>query len=175
MIRIDARNSKALRDIIVALNGAERSIQKNVRQFTKSLLVPEWKEALAAQGTNALESQVLVSTATAAVSNQNIRLSSATKGKPLRGGLAPKVEYAAVEFGTKKRGKKIKYLGRKRKASGTTYYEINRRTAEQLKPYKKTGYVFYPAVKKFVPRAAALWAQTTVKVLALALEGKKDG
>ncbi len=173
MIRIDARKSDALKSIILALNGADREIQKQIRQQTKALIVPEWQEALASYATTVPENKVLVATAVPTVSNQNIRLAAATKGRPLSGGLDPKTEFGGIAFGTKKRGKKVKYLGRYQRGRTNTTFEVNRRTSEQLKPYKKSGYVFYPAVKSFVPRVASLWAQTTVRVLAEALEGKK--
>lgn len=168
VLRIDVRASRELQAILLAVRRAPTEIQKQIRQQTKAIAQTEWQRAMAEMADTRLEHRVLVATSRVAVSNQNIKLSSATVGKALSGGLQPKVSYPAVEFGAT-RGVKRSYSRRSR--NGGTH-NVSRRTAQQLRPRNKTGHVFYPAAARMIPRIAALWAQTVVRTFAEALEGK---
>lgn len=171
MLRIDARSSRELRAIIFALSNAEKAIQSQIRKQTRAAILPEWKQALAENADTRPEFRALVNTGRATVSNQNIKLTSATIGKKLSGGLNPKTDYPGLEFGSD-RAKKSTYTARSKNGKAFT---VTRRTRAQLRPRNPKGYVFYPAVANMVPRVAALWAQTTVRVLHEALEGKSNG
>lgn len=149
VLRIDAKSSRELQAIILAIKRAPREVQTQIRKQTKAIGQAEWQAAMAKQATTLLEQRVLVSTARLSASNQNIRLSSATVGRPLSGGLSPKTSWGGVEFGSAR------------------YH--------QFRPRNRKGYVFYPAVARIVPRIAALWAQTTARVFGEALEGKSNG
>jgi len=167
MLKIDARSSRELRAILAALKNADREIQKQIRTQTKQAIVPEWQRALAREASTVPQSKVLVQTATATVSNQNIKLTAATKGRRLSGGLLPREGFGGFEFGAKVR--QSTYTQRSPKGRP---YRVTRRTGKQFPAYNARGRVFYPAVKRIVPRVASLWAQTTVRVIAEALEGK---
>lgn len=171
MIRLDVNNLPQLQAVLLAVKAADKAIQKAIRNETKKVVEPEWKSALAERSENLLESRVLVMTGSALVSNQNVKLRSATKGRKLSGGLDPKAEYFAAEYGGDK-GKTTTYTTKSRK--GKTY-KATRHTARQLRARNQQGYVFGPAVAEMVPRIAALWTQTVVRVMAEALEGKSDG
>lgn len=159
--------------MILAIRAAPREIQAQIRQQSKAISTPELQRAMAEQlsisaGYRA-QDRVLVQTARVAVSNQNIRLSSATVGRKLKGGLNPKTQYAGMEFGADKQ-RRATYSARSRK--GRHYTVTKRRTTQQLPRRNRKGWVFYPAVAEVVPRILALWTQTTVRVLAEAFEGK---
>lgn len=171
MIRLDVNNLPQLQAVLLAVKAADKAIQKSIRQQTKQVVDPEWKRAMAERSENLLESRVLVATATTLISNQNVRLRSATKGRKLSGGLDPKAEYFAAEYGGDP-AKVTTYTTKSRK--GKTY-QAKRHTARQLRARNRSGYVFGPAVAEMVPRIAALWTQTVVRVMAEALEGKSNG
>lgn len=171
MFRIDVNNSQELQAILLAVKGAERGIKKSIRQQTKAIVDPEWKRSLAEHSESLVESRVLVATGTSLVSDQNVKLRSATKGRKLSGGLDPKTQYFAAEYGGDPE-KVTTYEAKSRK--GKTY-KVKRHTARQLRSRSKAGRVFGPSVAEMVPRVAALWTQTVVRVMAEALEGKQNG
>lgn len=164
-MRIDVRESREFMAVILALRSVDKTISKKVRQYTRQIAAPEWKAALERRASSQAERQVIVNTATVAVSNQNVRVRSASKGRPMSGGLNPKADYPAVEFGADR--EKV-----------TTYrrqgHQVRRHTARQLKPRNRKGYVFMPAAREMIPRIGSLFAQVTVKTIAQALKGIQE-
>jgi CRISPR/Cas system endoribonuclease Cas6 (RAMP superfamily) len=141
----------------------DRDVQRVVRAYAKSEMVRPWLSEITSRASSTLEHRVISSTSTVAVSNQNVRVQAAAKGRRLSGGLDPKTDYPAVEFGAN-RGKRKTYT---RKG-----HRVTRRTAVQLKPRRKSGYVFWPAAEEMIPRLAALWVQSIVKGIANVFDGK---
>ena len=168
--RLDVLNSRELQAVLLAVRGADKAIQTQIRKHTKDIGQPEWVAALNARNPSRLQHRALVQTARLSVSNQNVRLSSATVGRSLTGGFNPKTEYAAAEFGAD-RNKRTTY--RATSVRGRSYTVHNRRSTQQLPRRNRTGYVFYPAAAEIIPRLAALWTQTVVRTFAEALEGKR--
>lgn len=168
--RLDVLNSRELQAVLLAVRGADKAIQTQIRKHTKDLGLPEWKAALGENARLPLQKRVLVDTARLTPSNQNVRLASATVGRSLSGGLNPKTEYAAAEFGANQ-NKRTTY--RATSTRGRSYVVRDRRTTQQLPPRRRTGYVFYPAAATIIPRIAALWVQTVVRTMAEAFEGKR--
>lgn len=168
MVRLDAQASPLLRATIYALKSIDRTLQKQVRQYTKAIAEPEWKQALASRAKTRLESRVIVDTAVVSVSNQNVRVQSAGKGKTLRGGLNPKVDYPAVEFGAVR--KRATYT--RRSVRGRSH-QVTRTVNTGLPPRRKEG-PFWRSARNMVPRIASLWVQTAVKTIGNALEGKQE-
>ncbi|KQQ22875.1 hypothetical protein ASF48_06985 [Rathayibacter sp. Leaf299] len=168
MFRIDVFGSRELQAALLGVRGAEKAVQANIRKATKAIGMPEWKKAVAEQAETRLEHRVLVDTARLSVSNQNVRLSSASVGRALSGGLKPSESYAAVEFGANRQAKNT-YTATSSK--GKTY-SVTRRTRAQLRPQRRKGYAVYPAAQRMIPRFAALWVQVVVKTFHDAIEGK---
>jgi hypothetical protein len=162
-VRIDVRGSQELKDIVLAINRSETDVQRAIRTFTKARITTPWLQEIHSRASTKLERRVIASTSTVAVSNQNIRIASATKGRTLRGGLNPKTDYAAIEFGAS-REKQTTY---RRKGA-----QVTRHTARQLRGRNSKGYVFYPAATEMIPRLASLWVQTVVKTYADIFDGK---
>lgn len=154
---------------IYAVRALDKTLQKMVRQHIKAITAPEWKHSLARRANTKLERRVIVDTSAVAVSNQNIRLQSANKGRALSGGLSPKFAWHAPELGAVPA--KATYTRRSRRG-GT--HSVTRTTGTQFKPRNSAGYVFFPAVREMVPRAASLMVQTVVRTIATALEGKQE-
>jgi hypothetical protein len=161
-LRISVKGSDALKDMIWSLNQADREVQKQIRVQTKANLTRPWKDEIDRRAHTKLEQRVISDTATVVVSNQNIRIQSAAKGRKLKGGLQPKVHYRAVEFGS----------GHQQRTYTRKGYKVTRNTTAQFKPRTKEGYVFYPAAKEMIPRLASLWVQTVVKTYADIFDGK---
>lgn len=145
-------------------------MQKMTRQETKRIAAPEWKKALAERADSRFEHRVIVDTSVVTVSNQNVRVQSASKGRPLSGGLNPKADYPAVEFGAD-RSRMSTY---QRRSPNGGSHSVTRHTSAQLKGRNPNGYVFYPSAREMVPRIARLWVQTVVRTIATALEGKQE-
>lgn len=168
-MRLDVRKSPELLATIVAIRSLDRTITKMIRQQTKLIASPEWKKALAHRADTRLEQRVLVDTAVVSVSDQNVRMQSANKGRPLTGGLAPKADWAAVEFGA---DQTTKTTYQRRGKHGT--HKVARVVTHGLKRRNRDGYVFFPTAAEMIPRLARLWVQTTVRTIATAFEGKQE-
>lgn len=162
MARIDVRGDKQLQAIILALKSSDREVRSAMRSFTKARIVKPWMSELLEASHTRLERLTIGATATVAVSDQNIRIQAATKGRKLSGGFVPKVDYPGVEFGANHQ--KVRYM---RKG-----HPVRRNTTAQLRPRNRRGYVFYPTAKRMIPRLASLWVQTVVKTYADIFEGK---
>lgn len=161
-MRIDVRGDDELRNVVRAINQSDREVQRAIRTFTKAELTRPWLEAINQEASTAVERRVISATATVAVSNQNIRIQSAAKGRKLSGGLQPKVDYAPVEFGS----------GRHKTTYSRKGHWVTRTTGTQFKQPNRKGYVFYPAAERMIPRLASLWVQTVVKTFADIFDGK---
>lgn len=168
-MRLDVRESRELLATIYAIRSLDKTIQKMVRQQTKRIAAPEWKKALAQRTATRLENRVLVDTSVISVSNQNVRAQSASKGRPLSGGLNPKTDYPAIEYGAEDDTQVYNRTSRK---GGT--HKVTRHTARQLRRRNPDGYVFGPAAGEMIPRLAALFVQTTVRTIAEAIRGKQE-
>jgi hypothetical protein len=169
MYRISVRSSRELLAVILALRQSDKAIQANIRKYTKEAIVPEFKSHMIETASTRLEHRALVDTARATVSNQNITLRSGGVGRALSGGLLPKRDAHAVEFGGD-RNAKVAY--RSTSVRGRSF-TVTRRTKAQLRPRRRSGYVFFPTIAELAPRILSLWVQTTVRTLAEALEGKR--
>lgn len=169
MVRLDVFKSPELLATIYAVRSLDKTIQAQVRKFTKAVAEPEWKQALAQRADTRLEHAVIVATSVVSVSNQNVRIQAAGKGRPLSGGLNPKTDYAGVEFGSHAKGKTYQ-----RNSKNGGRHSVTRVMGTQFKAFRKGGHVFWPAATEMVPRMAALWVQTTVRTIANALEGKQE-
>jgi len=167
-VRITVFGSQELQATLLALKTLDRETRKQIRTHTKTMAETEWKRALAENATTRLEHAVLVATGRVAVSDQNVTLKSATVGRKLSGGLNPKTDAAAVEFGADHG--KVTYQATNRQ--GTTY-SVTRNTRGQLKRRNPKGYVVYPAAASIIPRIASLWIQTTARTIFTMLDGRR--
>lgn len=164
MSRIDVRGSREVKDLYIALRGMDAPARKYLRAFTKSKLVTPWLNSIYAEASTPLEKQVIAGTSTISVGDQNVRIQAANKGRPLSGGLTPKVDWAAVEFGANRQ--KLTTYTRKG-------HRVRRHTARQLRGRRRQGYVFHPAADEMIPRLGALWVQTMVKGIGNLFDGRE--
>lgn len=168
-IRVSARTNAELRGTVLAIKTLDRDLRKQLRRGTKEVAGMAWGRELTRRASTTLEHRVLADTARVAVSDQNVRIIAAgARRRVTSGGLRP-IEYGrAIEFGAN-RAKRSTYRATRR---GTTY-TITRRTAAQLRPRRKGGYVFFPAAAEMIPRLLAMWTQTTVRTIHEAFEGRR--
>jgi hypothetical protein len=163
MGRIDVRGSQELRDLLTAMNGMDADIRRYLRAFAKSKMVTPWLQSITAEASTPLERTVIAGTSTIAVGDQNVRVQAAQKGRRMSGGLQPKVDWPAVEFGAD-RNKVTSYV---RKG-----HRVRRHTARQMRGRRRGGYVFWPTAEDMTPRLASLWVQTIVKGVSNLFEGR---
>lgn len=150
MLRVSALSSRELLTVLRGLRNLDRETKKQLRAHLRPMVLQEWQAAMAAKATTKLQNAVLVRTARARVSDQNITLTSATVGRSLVGGLKPSASWQAVEFG----------------AGPAT------RNAKAFGPPDRNGKVFYPAAANIIPRIIAMYVQTYARAIHEALEGK---
>lgn len=110
---------------------------------------------------------MLGDTARVQVSDRTVMLKAAGIGRALRGGARPPAVFGGTEFGAFPKQADVRYTARGK--SWTQKRNVN----AQFKPRNRRGYVVYPAAAKFIPRAAALWAQTTVRTFYEAMEARR--
>lgn len=168
-VRLDARASREWQAVAYAVRSIDKTLRKQIRTHTKRVAAPEWQKALARHATTELERRVIVATAVVAVSDQNVRIQAANKGRPVSGGFHPKVDGHAAEFGSNRR-----VVESRRVSARTRQHAIKAASGYSLRPRNRDGYVFWPAAREMVGRIFALWAQTTVRTVATALEGKTE-
>lgn len=157
--------SDELRAVLVAVRYLERDVKAGIRRQTRSMARPAWQQELAQAASTRLEHRVLVATGRVKVSDRNVMLTSASVGRRLSGGLLPSRDYAGVEFGA---GRQITSYTRRSRNGGT--HRVRRVTTAQLPARASAGRVVYPAAARFIPRAASLWVQTTVRTIHEAFE-----
>lgn len=168
VLSIDSRSSRELRAVILAVNGAERTIQASIRKQTQTMAQPEWQKALATKAATPLQDRFLAQTGRTRVDNRGVTLVSGGLSKKASGGLTTD-DSRVVEFGAN-RNAVTTYRARSRKGKS---FSVTRHTQRQLSWANRKGLVVYPAATPLVGRFVSLWVQTTVRVLHRAFEGKE--
>lgn len=150
-MQIDARRSPTLSAAIQVMTTMPREAAKETRKYSKSVIVPEWKKALADAAPPARIFQ------TRLVRPSNVYITD--RGARLVSGKGPFVKQ--TEFGAYREER-------------TTYrregHTVTRRTQRQFWNYTKRGRVVYPSASEMIPRIAALWVQTIYRTVAEVIE-----
>lgn len=168
MLRVSAYSSQELLTVLRGLRNLDRETKKHLRRSLKAIAEQAWKQALAQHADTKLEHRVLVDSGRVRVSDQNVRLTSASLSRSLKGGLKPSANYGPVEFGANPRPGARESV---RNKSGTEF----QRHRDPNRPFKRPnrkGYVVYPAAASVIPRILAMYVQTFVRAIHEALEGK---
>lgn len=170
---IDVEGSRVLQAAILSLRTAPTDVRKQVRQVSKAKLEPEFTKQMAERAAESnqprLSSAVLVRGARIQVSDQNVRMRTAASTRALKGGLMPNALGRGVEFGSHD-ARKTTYNRRSRKGR---MHSVTRNTTAQWPRRRQRGWAFYPTVNNLVPRFAALWAQTAIRTVHEAFEGRR--
>lgn len=148
-MRISVFDSRELLAVLAATRTLDREARKIIRRETKTVVQKAWQEGLERRASTRLERRVLVKTARAQASDQNVTLRSAASTRRLSGGLQPSTQWVGAELGSD--------------------------DDPQFKFRNKKGYVVFPTVAEVIPRLAALWVQTWVRTAHEAFEGRSTG
>lgn len=167
MIKVDVTASRELRAMIVGLSLLGSDFSKSFRKLARLKIEPEWKRALNAQRPNRLERHVLVETSRVSMTDKAIRLKAGSVGRLAKGDSNASIA-RAVEFGQSP-SFRTRYRRRNESAAGT--HTVVRRSAVPVAPRASNGKVVYPALKVFVPEAAAIAADEFANVVRKAIEG----
>lgn len=171
MLRVSALASRELLTVLRGLRTLDRDTKRHLRQSLKDMVLTAWQTELAKHASTPLESRVLAATGRARISDQNVRLTSASLSRSLSGGLKPSESYGPVEFGADPRPAAKERVTNRKGTTFTRYRDPNR-------PFKKPnrrGYVVYPSAANVIPRVFAMYVQTFVRGIHEALEGKSNG
>ncbi|MGW9159616.1 hypothetical protein [Microbacterium sp. NPDC055665] len=160
MSRISLLVSRDLAVMVQAARSLPGEVTKQLRAHTRRVVEPAFQEEMRDRVGTKLETRVLLDTARVSVSDTNVTLKSATIGRVH--GVPASVLAGATEFGANPE-RAVSTRSRK----GTRY---NRRLGPVFRAPRRKGYVFHPAVTAFIPRAAALWFQTTYRTVAETFE-----
>lgn len=168
MLRVSAYSSSELLTVLRGLRNLDRETKKHLRRNLKQIAEQAWKQALAQHADTKLEHRVLVESGRVRVSDQNVRLTSASLSRGLRGGLKPSASFGPVEFGANPRPAAKESVTSRRGKKFTRHRDPNR----PFKAPNRKGYVVYPAAASVIPRILAMYVQTFVRAIHEALEGK---
>lgn len=161
--RISLLVSKDLQALVLAARSLPGEVSKQLRAHTRRTVEPAFQEEMRSRVGTRIEARVLLDTARVSVRDDNVILRTATIGK-VRGTPASAIAGAA-EFGMNPDAQ-ISTTSRK----GTPY---KRRIGSVFRQHVRQGHVFFPSVQAFIPRAGALWFQTTYRTVAETFEKVK--
>lgn len=167
MIKVDVMGSRELRAVIVALKLIGPNFSKAFRTEAQKAIAPEWKQSLDQSRPNRLQRHVLVASSRVSVSDRAIRLKAGSVGR-LPSGTANAEVARAVEFG---QSPAFRSRYRRRSEKGREHTVV-RRTAIPVGPRKPSGKVVYPALERFVPRAAEIAVEMFAQVLRRTIRGE---
>jgi hypothetical protein len=168
VLRVSAYSSQELLTVLRGLRNLDRDTKKHLRRNLKQIAEQAWKQALAQHADTRLEHRVLVDSGRVRVSDQNVRLTSASLSRSLSGGLKPSESFGPVEFGAAPRPGATETATSRR---GTQF----KRRRDPNRPFKapnRRGNVVYPAAAAMIPRILAMYVQTFVRGIYEAIEGK---
>lgn len=161
--RISLLVSKDLQALVQAALSLPGEVSKQLRAQTRRVVEPAFQEEMRSRVGTRIEARVLLDTARVSVRDDNVILRTATIGKV--NGTPASVLAGPAEFGMNP-GALIQTTSRKGKA-------YKRRIGPVFRRHVKQGHVFFPAVQAFIPRAGALWFQTTYRTVAETFEKVK--
>lgn len=163
MIRIDVTASRELTAMARALRYIDREWLSIWAKETRTKVEPMWREELEASRPNRLQRAVLVGTSRVSVSRRSIVLKAGAVGK-LSSGARPRDLARAVEFGQDP-SLRTRYTRKDKPTPAPAQHTVTRRTARPVGPKAPRGKVVWPALERFVPRAAAVAADLFYDVL----------
>lgn len=161
----DVFDDAELQLTLLALKSLPKELTKQTRRFTQKLAKDEWQTGLEKRAATPLQRKVLVRSATVSVTNTNIRLKSATKGRMSNG--TPTSELAkGAEFGADINV--YSRYSRRSKRGGT--HKVTRRVMRGFGHFRDGGRVVYPTTADLIPRLASMYTQTLLRTTAEAFQ-----
>lgn len=165
MIRVDVTSSRELLAMVRLLKFIEREWLSLWTKETRTKLEPMWRDELEASRPTRLQRAVLVRSSRVSVSRKAIQLKAGSVGKLRPTGTRAATLARGAEFG-QDQNLKTRYFRKDKPVPAPAQHKVTRRTARPVGPRNKRGKVVWPALERFVPRAAALAAEVFYDVLA---------
>lgn len=169
-MRVSVLDDRQLLAVTYGLRALPRTTRNSINRATTATLGPLWKALVTQHATKRMDALVLVPGTRVKGGNPPVLLAAQSRrgiGKARR--LVPRDNYATFEFGVPDPGRLSVYQ-RRSKNGGT--HKVVRHASTGLRPRNQSGYVVYPALAEFVPRAVSLWVQTFMRGVYDAFEGK---
>ncbi len=165
-VRVDG-----VRDAVAAsyaLRRVDTELRREMTRNIRSVVNPMWQGAVRERGRTRTDQAVLTKGARV---NAGARptLVAASSRRTLRGGLVPRDEWQAFEFGATSDATTTY----RRRSQRGNYHDVTRHTRRQLPPRYAGGRVLYKAVGAIGARVFSLWAQTAIRNVFDALEGRR--
>ena len=153
-----------LRAAVLAMKRADADIRRGISERMRGTMGPEWTSEVTQhlRGAGRMEAAMLLPGTRIIAGNPPV-MQAASSRRKVGNGLTPDANAAGFEFGASDAVRKVK------SKTGKTY---DRHVMRHLPPRNRKGYVVYPAAARILPRIAAYWAQSVVKVFMDAAEGK---
>lgn len=163
MIRLDVGSSRELLAMIRLLKFVERDWLSLWTSEAKREIDPLWKREMEASRPNALQRATLVRTSRVALSRRAIQLKAGSVGKLSSGARASELA-RAVEFGQNP-NLRTRYRRKDKPVPAPASHIVTRRTARPVGPPNRRGNVVWPALERFVPKAATIAVEKFYDVL----------
>lgn len=163
MIRIPVTANRDLTAMVRGLKFIETEWLKVWTREARADVEPLWRDELEKSRPNRLQRAVLVRTSRVSVSRRAIQLKAGAVGR-LSSGDKPARIARAVEFG-QEQGLRTTYIRRDKPVPAPAQHRVTRRTAHPVGPRAANGKVVWPALERFVPRAAAVAAEKFYDVM----------
>lgn len=165
-VRVDG-----VRDAVAAsyaLRRVDTELRREMTRNIRTVVNPIWRGAVRARGRRPVDDAVLVK-GTRVNAGARPALVAASSRRPLRGGLIPRDDWHGFEFG--RTSDRVETYTRPSPNGGR--HTVTRHTMRQLPPRYANGRVLYKAVAEVGPRIFSLWAQTAIRTVFDALEGRR--
>lgn len=124
---------------------------------------PLWRQEIQASRPNRLQRAVLADTSRVSLTRRAIQLKAGSVGR-LSSGARASTLARAVEFG-QNQNLRTRYIRRDKPIPAPASHTVTRRTARPVGPRKASGKVVWPALGRFVPKAATIAVETFYDVL----------
>lgn len=164
MLNVSVRDAPAeLRAAVFALRRAGSAIGRDVSGRMRETMGPAWRQEVT-QSSAASPGAALLAAGARIAGGNPPQLITASSRRKIGDGLIPDRNWAGYEYGANP--------GTTRpvtNSKGTTY---RRHVMRHLPARRKPGGHLEPAAKRILPRVAAFWAQSVVKAIMDAAEGK---
>ena len=162
---VDVFESRELQAALVALKVLPKEVTVQTRKHTKRLVDAEWRDGLSKRAVSHLQKRVLVDSAVSSVTNSNVSMKSATKGRVGRN--PSHVLASGSEFGADREA----YTRYSRRSKNGGSHTVTRRLRRGFGWHRgRQGRVVFPTAQDLAPRIASMYVQTLLRTTAEAFE-----
>lgn len=158
---LDIKSSREIQATVLALRQSQRQIRVDINKTARGRIRPLWQSAVSGRAGTRLEQRVIAAGTRANASDRGVTLYAATRGRPLFGGLAPSIQWPAVELGMRTQRSK-QFTQRSRRGRS---YRRDMIVGRQFKRRQAHGMVAFDAASEVGTKLVAMWVRTVVDEL----------